>query len=132
MKFLKHGRVNPLRLSVPQTYVLTGVVFAGNVAVLVALIAGAARHPEALEAVAAAARLAALESKPEKPVAPPPLSRAEEPWRERRSYEGPTTAGTLQISGPAGWQWQGCRADSDRVEVFFASPDSEKIAGPKF
>jgi hypothetical protein len=120
MKHSKHGKVNPLRLSLPQTYALSGVVFAGNVAVLVALIAGAADNREALEAVASAAKVAATAE---------PLRGAPEAPRWAPARLAP---GALRLSGPEGWQWQGCRADADGVEVFFAPAGSEKIPEPKF
>lgn len=114
MKYSKFGKTNPLRLSLAHTYALTGVVFAGNVAVLVALVLGGSQNGDAIAAVAKAAEHVAPPPYPERPTEP--RRRAEEPSAGR-----PSTEKTLRVSVPEDWQWRGCRAhDGGEVEILFA------------
>lgn len=106
---VKRGLRNPLLLSTMQTYLFSGVVFACNVGVLIAVLLGVSKNEEALADVARAAEHWTAA----KPVEPP---RKEETLPRKPS----ATERSLQISAPEEWQWRGCRAlDSGGIEVSF-------------
>lgn len=116
MKHLDHGKRYPWLLTLPQTYMLWGVVLAANVAILVALVLGASENEEALATIARAAELA---TPPE-----PPHIEPEPPRKDQPSTEpGGTAERTLRVSVPADWHWTGCRAsESTGVEILFSPP----------
>lgn len=116
---LDSGKRYPWLLTLPQTFLVTGVVFLGNVAVLVALVVGASQNREALELLAREVELAAPPITPEPPPEPAP-----EPVRAvaGASDRGGTTERTLRVSAPDDWHWTGCRADQGTVEILFSPP----------
>ena len=116
LKHTKRGRTNPLRLSLPQTYLLSGVIFAGNVAILVALILGASRNREALRAVAEAARVVPRVSASPERFAEPSKSSCDEAIGASGGADR-----TLRLSIPTEWRWRGCQEDSaGAVEILFS------------
>lgn len=116
VKTLRH---RPLLLSPAQNYVLFGIFFLGNVAVLLALLFGAAQNRVALESIAHEAEVSYVrESEAVRPTvrvydappAPPPPS-----------FTG--TSPAFRVSVPPGWQWKGCRMlDEGAVEVSLEPP----------
>ena len=118
IKYLRHGRSNPLLLSPRLNYLLFGTFFAGNVAVLVALLLGTLKHGDALVSIARSA--AAAEPREREANSPPALVA---PLHERDVSE-PQGANSFRVSLPEGWQWRGCMARSNSVEILMtpASP----------
>lgn len=113
LKYMTHGRRTPLLLSPRLNYMLFGTFFAGNVAVLVALLSGAAKHEDALASIARSAEAAEIR---EREVASPP-----EPTMPVDKSQGPNS---FRVSLPQGWQWRGCMAGLNSVEILMtpASP----------
>lgn len=116
---LKNGKRYPWLLTLPQTYILSAVVYLGNVAVLVALITGAAQNEKALVSLAREVELAAIANEPAEP---PPVEpqEAERPSPARVATE----ERSLRVSVPSDWHWTGCRATDTDVEILFSPPVS--------
>lgn len=110
LRFLDHGKRQPLLLTPVQSYFLFGVLFAGNVAVLVALLLGASKNREALASIAMSAARSA------------PLEQVVEPAHPEPSEIQSGSERALRVTVPADWQWRGCHADARVVEIFFAAP----------
>lgn len=118
LKYMTHGRRTPLLLSPRLNYLLFGTFFAGNVAVLVALLLGTSKHADALASIASSAAAAETRQREaNSPPAPPA------PVHEREASE-PQGANSFRVSLPEGWQWRGCMAGSNSVEILMtpASP----------
>jgi hypothetical protein len=113
---LDNGKRYPWLLTLPQTYILTGVVLLGNVAVLVALISGASENREALEELAREVELAAIAEEPK-----PPQVEPHEP-EKRSPPRVATEERSLRVSVPDDWHWTGCRAAASDVEILFSPP----------
>ena len=118
---LDNGKRYPWLLTLPQTYLCTGVVFLGTVTVLVALIMGAAQNREVLETLAREVELQAPPIAPEPPPepAPEPVRAGAGAVPERTG----TAERTLRVSAPDDWHWTGCRADQGGVEILFSPPE---------
>ncbi len=117
---LSQGKRYPWLLTLPQTYLCTGVVFLGTVAVLVALIVGASQNREALESLAREVELQAPPIAPEPPEpAPEPVRAGAGAFSERQG----TTEKALRVSAPDEWQWSGCRMpdSTGAVEILFSA-----------
>lgn len=125
LKHSRQGKRYPWLLTLPQTFICTGVVFLGNVAILIALIMGAAQNREVLEQLAREVELQPASIPPE----PPPPEPAPEPVRAGAGAPAERTGTaerTLRVSAPDDWHWTGCRADSGGVEILFSPPDSPR------
>lgn len=116
-KHMSHGKRNPLLLSPRLNYALFGTFFAGQVAVLLALITATGKYKDILASIARSAEAAELSAR-EKP-APPSVEKPAAPVAE-----GPHQPDSLRVSLPEGWQWRGCLAQSSSVEILL-SPSAE-------
>ena len=115
---VKTVRRRPLLLSPAQNYVLFGIFFLGNVAVLIALILGAAKNKSALDSIALAAEVAKVQ---EREAERPAVHVYDAPSIPAPEFSRPSPS--FLVSVPPGWRWKGCRMlDEGAVEVSLTPP----------